>query len=199
MNSQVTPEQLDPYTLYVGNLPTKLNVTIFKEKFPTAKRIDIGYAQRTKFTRYAFLHYDNVDESMEAFKSTYNLTIDARSLVVRFRRNKGSVGLSEKGKKTKKDEGVEGDGPGKSETAKAPSTSKLFDHEMDTKDNVLQKAEELRKSGCKLPPNNHIYPIQVNYDNEIRSWKVEPQRQPLWVENQGGAGRLRRRRRNQFG
>lgn len=39
---------------------------------------------------------------MEAFKSTYNLTIDARSLVVRFRRNKGSVGLSEKGKKTKK-------------------------------------------------------------------------------------------------
>lgn len=99
---QVTPEQLDPYTLYVGNLPTKLNVTIFKEKFPTAKRIDIGYAQRTKFTRYAFLHYDNVDESMEAFKSTYNLTIDARSLVVRFRRNKGSVGLSEKGKKTKK-------------------------------------------------------------------------------------------------
>lgn len=100
--AQVTPEQLDPYTLYVGNLPTKLNVTIFKEKFPTAKRIDIGYAQRTKFTRYAFLHYDNVDESMEAFKSTYNLTIDARSLVVRFRRNKGSVGLSEKVKRTKK-------------------------------------------------------------------------------------------------
>lgn len=99
---QVTPEQLDPYTLYVGNLPTKLNVTIFKEKFPTAKRIDIGYAQRTKFTRYAFLHYDTVEDSMEAFKSTYNLTIDARSLVVRFRRNKGSVGLSEKGKKAKK-------------------------------------------------------------------------------------------------
>lgn len=88
--------------MYVGNLPTKLNVTIFKEKFPTAKRIDIGYAQRTKFTRYAFLHYDNVGESMEAFKSTYNLTIDARSLVVRFRRNKGSVGLAEKGKKAKK-------------------------------------------------------------------------------------------------
>lgn len=88
--------------MYVGNLPTKLNVTIFKEKFPTAKRIDIGYAQRTKFTRYAFLHYDSVEDSMEAFKSTYNLTIDARSLVVRFRRNKGSVGLSEKGKKTKK-------------------------------------------------------------------------------------------------
>lgn len=99
---QVTPEQLDPYTLYVGNLPTKLNVTIFKEKFPTAKRIDIGYAQRTKFTRYAFLHYDTVEDSMDAFKSTYNLTIDARSLVVRFRRNKGSVGLSEKGKKMKK-------------------------------------------------------------------------------------------------
>lgn len=83
-------------------MPTKLNVTIFKEKFPTAKRIDIGYAQRTKFTRYAFLHYDTVDDSMDAFKSTYNLTIDARHLVVRFRRNKGRVGLSEKGKKTKK-------------------------------------------------------------------------------------------------
>lgn len=48
------------------------------------------------------MHYDSVEDSMEAFKSTYNLTIDARSLVVRFRRNKGSVGLSEKGKKTKK-------------------------------------------------------------------------------------------------
>lgn len=146
---KVTPEQLDPYTLYVGNLPTKLNVTIFKEKFPTAKRIDIGYAQRTKFTRYAFLHYDNVEESMEAFKSTYNLTIDARSLVVRFRRNKGSVGLSEKGKKTRKDEGVEGDLSGKIEMSRAPSTSKLFDDEIDTKADVLKKAEELRKAGCK--------------------------------------------------
>lgn len=146
--AEVTPEQLDPYTLYVGNLPTKLNVTIFKEKFPTAKRIDIGYAQRTKFTRYAFLHYDNVDESMEAFKSTYNLTIDARSLVVRFRRNKGSVGLSEKGKKTQKTENEDG----KKEVAKDPTKHRLFDDEWnvyENKDNVLKEAEILRKTGCE--------------------------------------------------
>lgn len=145
----MTPEQLDPYTLYVGNLPTKLNVTIFKEKFPTAKRIDIGYAQRTKFTRYAFLHYDNVDESMEAFKSTYNLTIDARSLVVRFRRNKGSVGLSEKGKKIQKTDGGDEKKP---DGTKDPQKTRVFDDEWnvyENKDNVLKEAEELRKSGCK--------------------------------------------------
>lgn len=149
--AEVTPEQLDPYTLYVGNLPTKLNVTIFKEKFPTAKRIDIGYAQRTKFTRYAFLHYDSVDESMEAFKSTYNLTIDARSLVVRFRRNKGSVGLSEKGKKPQKAEGGE-EAKGK-DAAKEPNKSRTFNDEWnvyENKDNVLKEAEELRKAGCKF-------------------------------------------------
>lgn len=133
----------------MGNLPTKLNVTIFKEKFPTAKRIDIGYAQRTKFTRYAFLHYDNVDESMEAFKSTYNLTIDARSLVVRFRRNKGSVGLSEKGKKAQKPGEAEDDIKKEDSTK---TNTKLFDagwNTYETRDDVFKETEKLQKEGCK--------------------------------------------------
>lgn len=79
--------------MYIGNLPTTISVGIVKEKFPTAHRIDIGYAQRMKYTRYAFIRYHSVEEAMEAFKKTFNLLIESRSLIVRFRRQKGNVGL----------------------------------------------------------------------------------------------------------
>lgn len=87
----ILPEEIDPYTLYIGNLPTRVTVNSVRENFPTAQRIDIGYAQRMKYTRYAFVRYQNVEESMEAFKSAYHLVLQTRSLVVRFRRMKGNV------------------------------------------------------------------------------------------------------------
>nr|CAD7198788.1 unnamed protein product [Timema douglasi] len=89
----LTPEAIDPYTLYIGNLPTNVNVASVKEKFPTAARIDIGFAQRMKFTRYAFIRYNNVDEAIEAYRKTNNLLLDSRSIIVRFRRQRGHVGL----------------------------------------------------------------------------------------------------------
>lgn len=45
------PEEIDPYTLYVGNLPESVNVNEVKSKFPTATRVDVGYAQKMRNTR----------------------------------------------------------------------------------------------------------------------------------------------------
>lgn len=87
------PEDLDPYTLYIGNLPTTISVAAVKEKFPTAQRIDIGYAQRMKNTRYAFVRYESVDDALVAYRQTFNLIIESRTIIVRFRRQKGTVNL----------------------------------------------------------------------------------------------------------
>ena len=46
-----TPIEIDPYTLYVGNLPEGVSVGTVKEKFPTAVRVDVGYAQKMRNTR----------------------------------------------------------------------------------------------------------------------------------------------------
>lgn len=45
------PEEIDPYTLYIGNLPETVNVNEVKSKFPTAARVDVGYAQKMRNTR----------------------------------------------------------------------------------------------------------------------------------------------------
>jgi len=44
------PEEINPYTLYIGNLPKSLNVNELKSKFPAA-RVDVGYAQKIRKTR----------------------------------------------------------------------------------------------------------------------------------------------------
>ncbi|KFB48429.1 AGAP004982-PA-like protein [Anopheles sinensis] len=55
----VQPEDIDPYTLFIGNLPNVVTVQTVKQMFPAAKRIDIGHAQRIKHTRYAFIRFTN--------------------------------------------------------------------------------------------------------------------------------------------
>ena len=45
------PEEIDPYTLYIGNLPESVNVNEVKSKFPLASRVDVGYAQKMRNTR----------------------------------------------------------------------------------------------------------------------------------------------------
>lgn len=64
-----------------------------KSHFPNAIRIDIGFAQRMKYTRYAFIRYDSVAESIAAYKSAYKMDLGSRSLVIRFRRKRGNIGL----------------------------------------------------------------------------------------------------------
>ncbi|KAL1131772.1 hypothetical protein AAG570_011385 [Ranatra chinensis] len=88
----VGPENIDPFTLYVGNLPTNISTLEVKEKFPTATRIDVGYAQKMKYTRYAFVRYSTAEAALEAYKSSVNTVIASRSIILRFRRHKAPVG-----------------------------------------------------------------------------------------------------------
>ncbi|XP_014093626.2 uncharacterized protein Pof isoform X2 [Bactrocera oleae] len=82
------PEQVDPYTLYVGNLSLSVSVETIKRQFPGAQRYDLAFKSKIKPIRYAFIRFESVDKSMEAFKHGMNLQIDGRSLVLRFRRAK---------------------------------------------------------------------------------------------------------------
>ncbi|XP_072753569.1 uncharacterized protein Pof isoform X3 [Anoplolepis gracilipes] len=86
------PEEIDPYTLYIGNLPESVNVNEVKSKFPTA-RVDVGYAQKMRNTRYAFIRYNSVDEAIAAYKQAHDLMWDTRSIIVRFRRQRGNACL----------------------------------------------------------------------------------------------------------
>ncbi|XP_024945896.1 APC membrane recruitment protein 1 isoform X2 [Cephus cinctus] len=87
------PEEIDPYTLYIGNLPESVNVNEVKSKFPSAARVDVGYAQKMRNTRYAFIRYNSVDESISAYKQAHDLMWDTRSIIVRFRRQRGNTCL----------------------------------------------------------------------------------------------------------
>ncbi|XP_034251013.1 RNA polymerase-associated protein LEO1 [Thrips palmi] len=90
---EASPESIDPYTLYIGNLPTNVNIQTVKEKFPEAARVDVGFAQRMRYTRYAFIRFNSVDEAIKAYKENHNLVLDSRSIIVRFRRQKGQIDL----------------------------------------------------------------------------------------------------------
>lgn len=88
-----TPEEIDPYTLYIGNLPESVNVNEVKTKFPSAARVDVGYAQKMRNTRYAFIRYNSVEESISAYRQAHDLMWDTRSIIVRFRRQRGNTCL----------------------------------------------------------------------------------------------------------
>lgn len=87
-----TYENIDPYTLYVGNLSLNITVLEVKEKFPTALRIDVGHAKRMKNTRYAFVKFSTAEAALEAYKASVNTIMASRSIIVRFRRHKAPVG-----------------------------------------------------------------------------------------------------------
>lgn len=61
--------------------------------FPKCRRIDIGYAKKMKYTRYAFVNFKNVNDSIAAFKQTHSTEMYSKSLIVRFRRLHGTVGM----------------------------------------------------------------------------------------------------------
>ncbi|KAI8128724.1 Protein painting of fourth [Lucilia cuprina] len=78
--------EVDPYTLYVGNLPTTIACKTLKNHFPGAARIDIGFAQRMKYTRYAFIRYQSVEKAIEAYNRMLDAEIGGRTITIRFRR-----------------------------------------------------------------------------------------------------------------
>lgn len=63
--------------------------------FPTARRIDIGHAQRMKHTRYAFIRFHNVGDAIAAFKANFNKVIDGKNIIVRFRRHNAPIAMPE--------------------------------------------------------------------------------------------------------
>lgn len=85
-------ENIDPFTLYVGNLALNISVVEVKEKFPTATRIDVGHAKRMKNTRYAFVKFSTAEAALEAYKASVNTIMASRSIIVRFRRHKATFG-----------------------------------------------------------------------------------------------------------
>ncbi|CAD1473861.1 unnamed protein product, partial [Heterotrigona itama] len=124
------PEEIDPYTLYIGNLPESVNVNEVKSKFPTAARVDVGYAQKMRNTRYAFIRYNSVDESISAYKQAHNLMWDTRSIIVRFRRQRGNTCLPGEPK------------PNVKKVKEEPNSNSQVKKE--------QKANHTEKSGTKL-------------------------------------------------
>lgn len=77
------PEDIDPLTLYVGNLAQDVMKEDMVKIYPKHKRVDIGYAKKMKFTRYAFVSFKNVNDSIEAFKRTHATQLYSKSLIVR--------------------------------------------------------------------------------------------------------------------
>ncbi|XP_058838330.1 uncharacterized protein LOC131694008 [Topomyia yanbarensis] len=89
------PEEIDPLTLFIGNLPNAVTVYTVKQMFPTARRIDIGHAQRMKHTRYAFIRFHNADDAIGAFKVNLNKVIDGKNIIIRFRRYNAPIAMPE--------------------------------------------------------------------------------------------------------
>ncbi|KAK9888396.1 hypothetical protein WA026_000647 [Henosepilachna vigintioctopunctata] len=86
-------EDIDPLTLYVGNLAPEVTREDMENFFPKNKRIDIGFAKKMRFTRYAFVSFNTVQDSIEAFKATHYADMHSKSMIVRFRRLHGTVGM----------------------------------------------------------------------------------------------------------
>lgn len=82
----VTKYEIDPYALYVGNLPLNVTKACVLRYFNNSARIDIGHPQQLKNTRYAFVRFRNADDAFEAYKKNVNGVIESRSIIVRFRR-----------------------------------------------------------------------------------------------------------------
>lgn len=92
-DQNVGPEDIDPTTLYVGNLAQEITKEDMVKTFPKVRRIDIGYAKKMKYTRYAFVSFSTVADAVEAFKKTHSTQLYSKSLIVRFRRLCGPVGM----------------------------------------------------------------------------------------------------------
>lgn len=92
-DQNVGPEDIDPTTLYVGNLAQEITKEDMMKTFQKVRRIDIGYAKKMKYTRYAFVSFSTVADAIEAFKKTHSTQLYSKSLIVRFRRLHGPVGM----------------------------------------------------------------------------------------------------------
>lgn len=96
--------------------------------------------------RYAFIRYNSVDESISAYKQAHNLMWDTRSIIVRFRRQRGNTCLPGEPK------------PNVKKVKEEPNSNSQVKKD--------QKANHTEKSGTKL---------ETDVENRIQDNSTNPQ------------------------
>lgn len=145
-DQNITAEDIDPCTLYVGNLAQEITKEDMVKTYPMSRRIDIGYAKKMKYTRYAFVSFKNVTDSIEAFKKTHSTQMYSKSLIVRFRRLHGTVGMPGESK-------PQSPAKNKNDTPNA-STSDTIDHELNHV--TISEASEPEKETNPINPELNL-------------------------------------------
>lgn len=87
-NDQVRPEDIDPYSLFIGNIPYNMTPKYFRKILPNRRRIEGGFSQKIKNTRYMFIRFWTLKESIDAFKKVLTSSFNSRKLIIRFKRNR---------------------------------------------------------------------------------------------------------------
>lgn len=132
-DQNVGPEDIDPLTLYVGNLAQEITKDDMVKTYPKVRRIDIGYAKKMKYTRYAFVSFSTVADAVEAFKKTHSTQLHSKSLIVRFRRLHGPVGMPGETKQQNPPKN-KNDAPGNSTENGHPSLENSLEHHTTNED-----------------------------------------------------------------
>jgi len=82
-------EEIDPFSLYVTNIPDKTSKDELKAFFPKAAKMTNVRKHNPKkgyVGKFIFIHYDTEADALEAFKANFNRTIGDRMILIRFRR-----------------------------------------------------------------------------------------------------------------
>ncbi|KYQ59288.1 Protein painting of fourth, partial [Trachymyrmex zeteki] len=95
LRDEDNPEEIDPYTLFIGNLPESVKTSEIKSKFPKAQDEE---TRKMKNTRNILMRYNSVDDAISDYKQAYGLIWDKRNINIRFRRKRGNTCLPEEPK-----------------------------------------------------------------------------------------------------
>lgn len=91
-SEHLKPEDIDPYTIFMGNIHPSTSIQSVKQSVPKAYRVDVGFAKKHKFGRYAFAKFRTATEARQAFTTLRQASSNGpMDLVVRFRRLRGNI------------------------------------------------------------------------------------------------------------
>ncbi|XP_055625269.1 uncharacterized protein LOC129767968 [Toxorhynchites rutilus septentrionalis] len=181
----IKPEEIDPLTLFIGNLPNAVTVYTVKQMFPSARRIDIGHAQRMKNTRYAFIRFRNVHDAIGAFKANFNKVIDGKNIILRFRRHNAPIAMPEDTSTPKTSKRQKGAGqlfvsieqkPNRCERSDKPKLEMYHSDTLNTiKTEILdEEIEKIVRHRVKIEPpevpNNELELEESNDEDDIEDF-----------------------------
>lgn len=91
-SEHLKPEDIDPYTIFMGNIHPSTSIQSVKQSVLKAYRVDVGFAKKHKFGRYAFAKFRSAMDARQAFITLRQASSNGgMDLVVRFRRLRGSI------------------------------------------------------------------------------------------------------------